>query len=68
MREEIQLFILFISAAFSCKSGKTETTNKNKLVGTWKLIEYSDFDTLAKKWIHLTVTTQKAILLIPRAG
>ncbi len=46
------ILLIVMSTVFSCninKSGK-DVTNKNKLVGTWKLIEYSDFDTLTNKW------------------
>ena len=54
--KEIHLVILFtvMNATFSCKSVQTENkiTNKSGLVGTWKLIEYSDLDTVTKKWIH----------------
>jgi len=54
--KEIHLVILFtvMNATFSCKSAQTENkiTNKSGLVGTWKLIEYSDLDTVTKKWIH----------------
>ena len=54
--KKIHLIILLIvtSGAFSCKSGETENkiTNKSGLVGTWRLIEYSDFDTVTNKWIH----------------
>ena len=36
---------------FSCKSEDKEKTiiNKNKLAGTWRLIEYTDFDIVNKK-------------------
>lgn len=48
------IFVTVMTAVFSCKPGKTEnkTTNKSRLVGTWKLIEYSDFDTVNKKWTY----------------
>ncbi len=29
---------------------KTGTTQPDKLIGAWKIIEYSDFDTLTGKW------------------
>lgn len=54
--QKIKFIILFtvLNAAFSCKFRPAENTqnNKSKLVGTWQLIEYSDFDTVTKKWIH----------------
>ena len=54
--KKIHLIILLsvMNAAFSCKPGETETkiTNKSRLAGTWKLIEYSDFDSVANKWTH----------------
>jgi len=29
-----------------------QTKQSNKLVGTWKLIEYADFDSVTGKWTH----------------
>ena len=51
---QILVPLLFLIAIFSCNSGKTEKnkTTTNQLVGTWRLIEYSDFDSLSGKWIH----------------
>ena len=53
----IHLIILLtvVVGAFSCKSGETvnRMNNKNKLVGTWRLIEYADFDTITHKWTNL---------------
>ena len=50
------LVILFavMNTAFSCKSGETagKITNKNKLVGTWRLVAYADFDTVTHTWKH----------------
>lgn len=54
--KEVYLVILItvMNLAFSCKSDEAEKTVsiKSRLVGTWRLIEYADFDTVAKKWIH----------------
>jgi len=49
-----QLIILLTVISVSCSPDKKETNerNKNKLVGTWKLIEYSDYDTITNKWTH----------------
>ena len=46
------LLLVVITVAYSCTSNKNgkELAGKNSLVGTWKLIEYSDFDTLTRKW------------------
>ncbi len=43
-----------MNAAFSCKPGETKNniTNQSRLVGTWRLIDYSDFDTVTNKWTH----------------
>lgn len=43
-----------MTAAISCEPGKTEDNikKKNRLVGTWRLVEYSDFDTATKRWTH----------------
>ena len=54
--KKIHLIIVLtvINAAFSRKPSEPEIaiTNKSKLVGTWRLIEYSDFDIVTKKWTH----------------
>jgi len=54
--KKIHLIIVLtvINTALSCNSSEPENaiTNKSKLVGTWRLIEYSDFDTVTKKWTH----------------
>ena len=54
--KKIQLIIVLavINTALSCNSSEPENaiTNKSKLVGTWRLIEYSDFDTITNKWTH----------------
>lgn len=55
MKNTILLILLtVITAALSCKPGKTtnDSTKTNKLAGTWKLIEYTDYDTATNKWIH----------------
>ena len=41
-------------AVISCKTDKNkkDKIEKNKLVGTWKLIEYTDYDTATNKWIN----------------
>lgn len=49
-----ELLILLVVLTFGCNHDKTGTSeNKtNQLKGTWRLIEYSDFDSLSGKWIH----------------
>ncbi len=46
------LLLVVMTVAYSCTSNKNgkELAGKNSLVGTWKLIAYSDFDTLTRKW------------------
>ena len=63
---QILLFILLFFAFNSLGQGKTknDTLNSsniksNKLVGTWRLIEYADLDTLMAK-------IQRATLPIPQ--
>ncbi len=48
------IILLTVVAVISCNSDKKKTNerNKNKLVGTWRLIEYSDYDTVTNKWTH----------------
>ena len=47
--------LLFLVSLFvftmSCKH-RGDDKNENKLVGTWRLIEYSDFDSVSDKWIR----------------
>lgn len=43
-----------VLAIVSCNSDQTKTKGKPKkqLVGTWRLIEYSDYDSVAHKWTN----------------
>ena len=54
MKERYLIFLLTIVAVVSCnyEREKTDKIKNNKLVGTWKLIEYSDYDTVSNKWTH----------------
>ncbi len=54
MKKRHLIILLTLIAVISCNSDKKKTNenNKNKLVGTWRLIEYSDYDTVSNKWIH----------------
>jgi hypothetical protein len=54
MKERHLIILLALIAITSCNSGKKKINEreKNKLVGTWRLIEYSDFDSINNKWIH----------------
>lgn len=54
MKEKYLIILLTVFAVISCNSNKKKTneSEKNKLVGTWRLIEYSDFDTVTNKWTH----------------
>ncbi len=51
---KIRLVIIFLTliAVTSCNADKENNyvRNENKLVGTWRLIEYSDYDTVTNKW------------------
>lgn len=52
MKKKYLIILPAIIANLSCNSYQKETNEKpkNKIVGTWKLIQYSDFDTVTKKW------------------
>ena len=54
MKERHLIILLTIVAVISCNydKGKINEREKNKLVGTWRLIEYSDFDTVNNRWTH----------------
>ena len=54
--KQIINLILFMTLSFaiSCHPDQSEKTeiNKNKLAGTWRLIEYTDYDTVTGKSTH----------------
>ena len=54
MKEQYFIIILTAFALISCSTKKEKTTErqKNNLVGTWRLVDYADFDTVNKRWIH----------------
>ena len=54
MKERYFIIILAVLAVISCSAKREKTTErqKNNLVGTWRLVDYADFDTVTKKWIH----------------
>jgi len=54
MNVRLLIIVLTLVSVFSCNSKKERVNGsaKNSLVGTWRLIEYSDFDTVADQWKH----------------
>lgn len=54
MKKGIIFFLLTAIAVISCNTEKKKVSsrNKNKLVGTWRLIAYSDYDSINKKWTY----------------
>ena len=48
----IAAFTFFITAPYAQNKTLKQTTQKNPLPGTWKLISYSDFDSATGKWIQ----------------
>jgi len=54
MKERHLIILLTIVAVISCNYDleKANVSKKNKLAGTWRLIEYSDFDTVNNRWTH----------------
>ncbi len=48
------IILLTVFAVISCNTDKNKSneSKKNKLVGTWRLIEYADYDTVTHKWTH----------------
>ena len=54
----LTIFVLvFFEISYGQNKNKINKTDKrvtqsNKLVGTWKLIEYADFDSATGKWTH----------------
>jgi hypothetical protein len=53
-KTELLILLAGMTITLSCNHDKTGTSDNktNKLAGTWRLIEYSDFDSLSGKWIH----------------
>ena len=54
MTIRLLIILLTVIAVISCNAekNKTKEREKNKLAGTWKLIEYADYDSITNKWIH----------------
>lgn len=46
--------LVFLFSVLSCRSHTEDPGGRpmNPLVGTWKLVAYSDFDTVTKKWTY----------------
>ena len=70
MKKRHLFFLLTIVTVVSCNYDreKTEKLKSNKLVGTWRLIEYSDFDSVANKWIHPYGTHPKGYFTYTNSG
>ncbi|MEO7487687.1 MAG: lipocalin-like domain-containing protein [Ferruginibacter sp.] len=53
-KETITVLLAIVSFAMSCTHGAAEKNApvSSNLVGTWRLIEYTDFDTTSGKVIH----------------
>ena len=67
-----QLIILLtvMTVDFSCISAKTEmnVTKTNRLAGTWRLIEYSEFDSVTGKWKQPYGDNQKGYFTYTNSG
>jgi len=52
MKERYLIILLTIVAVVSCNNDKEKTTERknNILVGTWRLFEYSDYDSANNRW------------------
>lgn len=48
MRNKIYILLLISSLSLSCNKEK----KGNSIIGTWKLIEFSNLDTLTNQWVH----------------
>lgn len=64
------ILLTILTLAFACNSGHNDLkqTNAEKLVGTWKLIDYEDFDTVTGKWIHLYGDHPKGYFTYTKSG
>ncbi len=54
MKARHLIILLTIVTFISCNYDKEKTNERknNKLIGTWRLIEYSDLDTVNNRWTH----------------
>ena len=54
MKKRHVIILVTVLAMVSCNFEQTKTNGKqkNQLVGTWRLVEYSDYDSVAHKWIN----------------
>ena len=70
MRNRYPILFLTLLALTSCGSDKLKTNDseKNKLIGTWKLIEYSDFDSTSNKWTHPYGNNPKGYFTYTKSG
>ncbi|ULQ53625.1 lipocalin-like domain-containing protein [Flavihumibacter fluvii] len=64
------ILLTFLALAFGCKPGLDDIkkTSAEKIVGTWRLIDYEDFDTLTGKWIHLYGDHPKGYFTYTKSG
>lgn len=53
-RQHLFSLILASLLVFSCNLDNTDkdVTKANELIGTWKLVSFSDFDSVTNKWIQ----------------
>ena len=47
---------------------RTKKSEKDKLVGTWRLIEYADFDSINNKWTHPYGNNPKGYFTYTKSG
>ncbi len=68
------LFVLTVTFS-SCESGKIKsnkpeiaTTELEKLIGTWRLIEFSDLDSATSQWTHRYGKNPKGYFTYTKSG
>ena len=70
MKKRHLFFLLTIVTVVSCNYDreKTEKLKSNKLVGTWRLIEYLDYDSINNKWTQPYGDRPKGFFTYTKSG
>lgn len=70
MKKRYLILLLVLFGLISCDAEKSEPDKReqNKLAGTWKLIEYADFDSTNNTWTHPYGNHPKGYFTYTRSG
>ena len=70
MKKSHWIILLITITVASCNPDRIKTNEKeiNKLAGTWRLIEYSDFDSVTNQWVQPYGEHPKGYFTYTRSG